>query len=129
MASVPCPYCPVADPDASIVFRDDLVLFMQNPRQQGALRYSGIIIPIAHRPTAFDLTEDEVLATFVLLQKVKAWMDATYRPKGYNLGWNCGHTAGQVIMHAHLHVIPRFPQEPLAGQGIRSYLKSELNRW
>lgn len=129
MASAVCPYCPVSDPDDNIVFRDDLVLFMQNPRHQGALRYSGIIIPIAHRPTVFDLTEEEVLATFALLRKVKAWMDVTYRPEGYNLGWNCGHAAGQVIIHAHLHVIPRFPQEPLAGQGIRSHLKSETNRW
>jgi len=28
-----------------------------------------------------------------------------------------------------LHVIPRFRQEPLAGQGIRSHLKSDANRW
>jgi diadenosine tetraphosphate (Ap4A) HIT family hydrolase len=129
MASTPCPYCPISDPDENIVFRDKLVLFMQNPRHQGALRYSGVIIPIAHRPTVFELTDEEVRATFAMLRRVKEWMDATYQPAGYNVGWNCGHTAGQVVMHAHLHVIPRFPQEPLAGQGIRFHLKSEANRW
>ena len=35
----------------------------------------------------------------------------------------------QEVFHAHLHVIPRFRQEPMAGQGIRSHLKSEANRW
>jgi histidine triad (HIT) family protein len=77
----------------------------------------------------FDLTEPEVTATFQLLRKVKASMDAELSPDGYNVGWNCGRVAGQEVFHAHLHVIPRFKQEPLAGKGIRSHLKSDANRW
>ena len=53
----------------------------------------------------------------------------TLAPDGSNVGWNCGRVGGQEVFHAHLHVIPRFRQEPLAGHGIRSHLKSELNRW
>lgn len=34
---------------------------------------------------------------------------------------------GQSIHHAHLHVVPRFRDEPLAGKGIRPWLKSEAN--
>jgi len=26
---------------------------------------------------------------------------------GFNVGVNCGETAGQTVMHAHVHVIPR----------------------
>jgi HIT domain len=88
-----------------------------------------VIIPVAHRETVFDLTDSEVAATFRLLRRVKAWMDAEFSPDGYNVGWNCGRVGGQEVFHAHLHVIPRFRQEPLAGQGIRSHLKSEANRW
>ena len=66
-------------------------------------------------------------ATFRLLLRVKVWMDAELSPDGYNVGWNCGRVGGQEVFHAHLHVIPRFRQEPLAGQGIRSHLKSEAN--
>ena len=68
-------------------------------------------------------------ATFRLLSRVKAWMDAEFAPDGYNVGWNCGRVGGQELFHAHLHVIPRFRQEPLAGQGIRAHLKSEANCW
>ena len=50
-------------------------------------------------------------------------MDATCDPDGYNVGWNCGAVGGQSLMHAHLHVMPRFRQEPLAGQGIRALLQ------
>jgi diadenosine tetraphosphate (Ap4A) HIT family hydrolase len=104
-------------------------LFLQNYRQQGALFGSGVIIPVRHAETVFDLTLDEVSATFRLLAEVKRWMDATYQPQGYNVGWNCAAVGGQDVMHAHMHVIPRFDQEPYAGRGIRYWLKQEANRW
>jgi histidine triad (HIT) family protein len=122
-----CPYCHI-DPDARIPFRNELAYFVADPRHQGALRHSGVIVPMAHRPTVFALTEPEILATFRLLHLVRAWMDEEFRPQGYNIGWNSGAVAGQHVFHAHMHVIPRFADEPLAGQGIRAHLKSDANR-
>src|SRR5688572_1976935 len=70
-----CPFCHWADdPDQQVVFRQDSALFLQNPRQQGALFGSGVIIPVRHAETVFDLTLDEVRATFELLAEVKQWM-------------------------------------------------------
>ena len=124
-----CPYCTLDGPDPEIVFREELVWFVQDRRFQGALKHSGVIIPVAHRETVFDLTEAEIAATFALLSRVKAWMDREFAPDGYNVGWNCGRVGGQDVFHAHMHVIPRFRQEPLAGKGIRALLKSDANRW
>ena len=128
--SAECPFCHWTDePDQQLVRRYDSMLFLQNPRQQGALFGSGVIIPVRHAETVFDLTPDEVAASFVLLGEVKRWMDATYQPQGYNVGWNCWPVGGQLVMHAHMHVIPRFKQEPYAGRGIRYWLKQDENRW
>ena len=124
-----CPYCEPLDAPARVLFREPQVMYVEDERFQGALKHSGVIIPVRHRPTVFDLTEEEILATFRLLAQVKRWMDEQFRPDGYNVGWNCGAVGGQTLMHAHMHVIPRFAQEPLAGQGIRSLLKSDANRW
>jgi histidine triad (HIT) family protein len=124
-----CPYCPVRDQEQKIIFENDLVLFLQDERFQGALKHSGVIIPIQHRETVFDLSDAEITATFHLLSRVKKWMDDRFSPDGYNIGWNCGLVGGQKVFHAHMHVIPRFRQEPLAGRGLRSLLKSEANRW
>ncbi len=125
-----CPYCPIEDDENQIIrFRNELVLFTEAPKYQGALKHSGIIIPMAHRETVFDLTPEKVSATFEMLNEVKEWMDKEFSPDGYNVGWNCGEIGGQEIFHAHLHVIPRFKAEPMAGKGIRSYLKSDANRW
>jgi hypothetical protein len=40
-----------------IIFENDLVLFMQNERYQGALKHSGVIIPIQHKEMVFDLSD------------------------------------------------------------------------
>lgn len=96
-----CPLCnPALDPEQSAVLENDLCVFLVQP--QPVLAGSGLIVPRAHRETVFDLTEDEVEATFRLLREAKAMLDARYRPDGYNVGWNCRPVAGQSIPHAHL---------------------------
>jgi diadenosine tetraphosphate (Ap4A) HIT family hydrolase len=127
---IDCPFCHWrADPDQPLVCGNDSALFLQNVRQQGALVGSGVIIPVRHAETAFDLSLDEVRESFQLLTEVKRWMDATDHPHGYTVGWNGWPVGGQDVMHAHMHVIPRFAQEPYAGRGIRYCIKQEANRW
>jgi len=129
MPKVPgCPFCEW-NIDQRVVCRSDTVVFLQSEKAQGPLVGSGIIIPVRHAATVFDLTPDEVGATFALLADVKAWMEREYQPDGYTIGWNCGQVGGQEVMHAHLHVIPRFRQEPYAGRGLRYWLKQDANRW
>jgi diadenosine tetraphosphate (Ap4A) HIT family hydrolase len=91
---------------------------------------SGLIVPRAHRPTAFDLTPDEWTATRELLQSAKAELDEHWAPDGYSLIWNCYDAGGQYEhpLDAHLHVIPRFADEPYAGIGARWYIKQSANR-
>jgi diadenosine tetraphosphate (Ap4A) HIT family hydrolase len=117
-----CPFCSWRDnPKLRAVLFSDLVLFLQD--NDVTPKGAGIIIPARHAETVFDLTPEESAATQVLLRDVKAWMDDAYRPDGYTVGWNCGPVGGQQVMHAHLHVIPRFADEPYAGRGIRFLLK------
>jgi histidine triad (HIT) family protein len=87
------------------------------------------MVPVVHRETVFDLTDAEIAASFSLLREIKKWMDQEYNPDGYNVGWNCYPVGGQSIPHAHMHIIPRFKREPLAGRGIRHHLKSKENQW
>lgn len=62
-----------------------------------------------------------------MLHEAKALIDDVFKPDGYNVGWNCGSVGGQTVFHAHLHVIPRFADEPLASRGIRWWLKQPEN--
>ena len=87
-----------------------------------------IVIPKEHRETVFDLTPGEWGETMELAHRVKHYIDEKYRPDGYNLGWNSGRVAGQTVFHAHLHIIPRHSDEPLADKGICYWYKQEENR-
>lgn len=109
-----------------VIVENEYCLFIQMPQE--VLIGSGLIIPREHRETLFELTKKEWDATYELLQEVKQMLDDQYQPDGYNVGWNCGQVGGQHIFHAHLHVIPRFKDEPYAGRGIRSWLKSAENK-
>jgi histidine triad (HIT) family protein len=126
-----CIFCnPELEPRDNEILSNKHCRFLQleEARKRGSiLEGLGVIVPRHHRETAFDLTPEEWEATYTLLQQAKAYIDQLYQPDGYNLGWNCGETAGQHIMHAHLHVLPRYNDEPLAGKGIRYVFKSELN--
>jgi histidine triad (HIT) family protein len=121
-----CPFCPPKVFEQNIVFENSHALFLLG--NDPILGGSGLIVPRAHRVTVFDLSREEWDATFALLQRVKPFLDQEYAPDGYNVGWNCGAVGGQEVFHAHLHVIPRFKDEPLAGKGIRYWFKQEANR-
>ena len=88
----------------------------------------SIVIPKTHRESVFDLSKEEWNATRVLSDEIKSYLDTKYTPDGYNLGWNVGKVAGQEISHAHLHIIPRYADEPLAGKGICYWVKQKNNK-
>ena len=88
----------------------------------------GVIIPIEHRLSPFDFTQEEWVAVHELLVAAKAAQDALVSPDGYMLLWNCFSEPGGTPHHAHLHVIPRFDDEPLADRGGRSAIKVPENR-
>lgn len=93
------------------------------PAGEPTLVGSGVILSQQKgRETVFDLTPEEWSDTYRLLQDVKLLLDDRYRPDGYTLGWNCGRIAGQEVFHVHMHVIPRYRDEPLAGKGFHHLL-------
>jgi len=122
-----CPFCfPGEDREQQIVLENEECFFLQKP--QSVLIGSGVIVPKKHRETVFELTPKEWLDTFNLLKEAKEFLDERFQPQGYNVGWNAGQVGGQEIFHAHLHIIPRYEDEPLAGKGIRYFFKQENNQ-
>ena len=109
-------------------FENDSVVGVRSDNlKENTLIGSYVIIPKSQVGTPFDLSDDEWLDTLKMLHAIKAHLDEKYQPDGYNIGWNIGKVGGQNVDHAHLHILPRYKDEPLAGKGIRYWLKQEDN--
>lgn len=67
-----------------------------------------LFIPKRHVADYFGLSQAEINAINQLIQSQKQKLD-TLDPTidAYNIGMNCGETAGQTINHCHIHLIPR----------------------
>ena len=90
-----------------------------NPVSKG----HALVISKRHVAQFFDLTADESVAIQQLLSRLKALVQNDYSPDGYNIWVNCGAVAGQVVMHAHVHLIPRYEGQILH---IREHLKGNM---
>jgi diadenosine tetraphosphate (Ap4A) HIT family hydrolase len=66
-----------------------------------------LVVPKRHVANFFDLTEEEQAAIWRLVVEVRAMLIAEMSPDGFNVCLNDGPAAGQTVMHAHVHVIPR----------------------
>ena len=67
-----------------------------------------LIIPRRHISDFFELYQPELNAIHELMHKMKAEVRRIdHQVTGFNVGVNVGQDAGQTVMHAHVHLIPR----------------------
>ncbi|WP_273853523.1 HIT family protein [Guptibacillus spartinae] len=124
-----CPFCnPGRDEKQKILFENEFCYFLQHDDHQDVLEGCGVIVPKKHHANAFELSKEEWNDTYELLQRAKTYLDEEFTPDGYTLGWNVGEVSNQFIFHSHLHVVPRYDDEPLAGKGLRYWLKQAENK-
>lgn len=67
-----------------------------------------LIITNGDEKTYFDLSESKKAKLSGMLDKAKEFILEKYNPDGYNIGMNCGESAGQTVMQFHCHLIPRY---------------------
>jgi diadenosine tetraphosphate (Ap4A) HIT family hydrolase len=76
-----------------------------------------LVISRRHVMDIFDLTECEIGDMLRLIRSARERLNHTRQPSGYNIGVNVGRSAGQTIMHVHVHVIPRYPGDTVDPMG------------
>ena len=100
-----CPFCWAnIEPDIIQQLGTAAAFEDRNPVTKGHL----LVIPVRHTPDFLSMTSEEKKDADklirILCDKI-AESDKTVT--GFNIGTNCGKSAGQSIMHAHIHLIPR----------------------
>lgn len=71
-----------------------------------------LVIPKEPAVTIDTLSDDAAAALGRAVVRVARAVKAATGCSGYNLLQNNGASAGQVVMHAHVHVIPRYASPP-----------------
>lgn len=100
-----CPFC--ESPEA---YASNSLAFARYDRYPASPGHT-LIIPRRHFVDLFEATADEWGAFRELIVEVKYELDVLRKPMGYNIGANVGFAAGQTIMHAHIHLIPRYEED------------------
>lgn len=88
-----------------------------------------LIIPKRHVLDYFGLAQAEVNAIHQLLHEQKSVLEAKDATiDGFNIGMNCGETAGQSVWHCHMHLIPRRTGDtPSPKGGVRHVIPNKGN--
>lgn len=103
-----CRAAAAPEEEQSLVVRSGraaLVLLNRFPYASGHL----MVAPLRHVGDLLELSDDEALEIHRLAGQGMAALAETFRPQGYNLGWNLGRIAGAgLVDHVHMHVVPRW---------------------
>lgn len=88
-----------------------------------------LIIPFEHKETFWDLSNEELNDIYTLCDIMREHLqEEDPSITGFNIGWNCGASAGQTVMHAHCHLIPRRDgdvEDPIGG--VRNIIQGKGN--
>jgi histidine triad (HIT) family protein len=104
-----CIFCQIItdEAEASFVYRDEVVTAFMDlfPVNAGHL----LVVPNEHTMLIDGIEEDTLREMFSVSRMLAGGLRRSgLRCEGVNLLLADGRSAGQVILHSHLHVIPRF---------------------
>ncbi len=99
MGTVPCHK--IAETDGEMAFLDIMPL----------TRGHVVIIPKHHVPMAYDLPPEMMGRMMEMATRISVIAKRTLQCAGFNFVVNCGAYAGQVVPHAHLHLVPRYEND------------------
>jgi histidine triad (HIT) family protein len=108
-----CIFCKIiaGELPAQIVEEDErTVAFMDiNPATRGHL----LVVPRRHTRNLLEIDDADLAATTSMARRMAGRISERLDAIGVNLLNACGEAAWQTVFHFHLHVIPRYPDDPL----------------
>ncbi len=113
MTSEPdCIFCKILAgelPSTQIAESERAIAFMDiNPASEG----HALVIPRDHSRDLLDIPAEDLTACALLAQQVARTAVDRLEADGVNLLNCCGADAWQTVFHFHLHVIPRYADQP-----------------
>ncbi|MGL6200262.1 MAG: HIT family protein [Lachnospiraceae bacterium] len=106
-----CIFCKIANGEipSAVIYEDDdfRVILDMGPASKG----HALVVPKEHFVNLFDLSDELASKALIVAKKVICKMKDVLGCDGYNIVQNNGETAGQTVMHFHIHLIPRYKDD------------------
>jgi histidine triad (HIT) family protein len=113
MADPDCLFCGIVDgsiPSQTIDSDERTVAFMDiNPATPG----HALVVPRAHSADLLEIGPEDLSATMLASRRLARRMKEVLEADGINLINACGAVAWQTVFHFHIHVVPRYEDDPL----------------
>ena len=113
MAESDCLFCGIVAgsiPSQIIDSDERTVAFMDvNPATRG----HALVVPRAHSADLLEIEAEDLSASTLAAQRLARRMKDVLGADGINLINACGATAWQTVFHFHIHVVPRYEDDPL----------------
>ena len=108
-----CIFCAIVagDAPAQILDSDEhTVSFMDiNPFTPG----HALVVPRTHSADLIEISDADLERTVVAARRLTQRIKEALEPAGFNVLNSCGAAAWQTVFHFHLHVIPRYEDDPM----------------
>ena len=108
-----CLFCGIVAgtvPSETVDSDERTVAFMDiNPATPG----HALVVPRAHSKDLMEIEPADLEASAVAAQRLARRMTEALDADGINVINACGSVAWQTVFHFHLHVVPRFEDDPL----------------
>ena len=108
-----CIFCAIAErtAPAEVVEADShTIAFLDiNPATRG----HTLVIPRKHSANLLDIDEADLHRVATMAKSIASRMPQALGADGVNLLNSCGTAAWQTVGHFHMHVIPRYDDDPL----------------
>ncbi len=121
-----CLFCKIANKTipANVLYEDRSVIAFLDIKP--ITRGHTLVVPKQHCENLFDAPEQVLADTVKAAKKVALGVTNALGAKACNLGMNSGAAAGQAVMHAHMHVIPRYADDGLQHWPGKNVSQEEL---
>lgn len=108
-----CIFCAIAERSApaEVVEADEHTIAFLDIAP--ATRGHTLVIPRSHSQDVFEIDEADIERVAAMARRIAARMPAALNCDGVNLLNSSGSAAWQTVHHFHMHVIPRYDNDPL----------------
>lgn len=110
-----CIFCKIINNEipSNKIYEDDEILAILDISQTEVGGHKGhtLVMPKKHYANVLEIPSDELSNIMNKVQTLAKMITSKLNASGFNIVINTNESAGQTVMHLHVHIIPRYDEK------------------